>query len=160
MNIACLFGQNMTHMSTALCGDTWREAASPPLGVGAYIGWRRATTSGSGWSSPKRWCVSLRVDTADVGAGVVLRGMRRKTARLCDIDRQTLRDWVIRYNAQGVARVSDTFPGPTAPFTPEQEAALAEQQRTRPRRGWCGALEHFAGPVNAAVRGRARETSD
>ena len=46
------------------------------------------------------------------------------------MDRQTLRDWVIRYNAEGVGGLSDrTSPGPKPRLTPEQEAAVAELVR-------------------------------
>jgi transposase len=36
-----------------------------------------------------------------------------EAANLCGMDRQILRDWVIRYNAEGVAGLSDRVsPGP------------------------------------------------
>jgi transposase len=42
------------------------------------------------------------------------------------MDRQTLRDWVIRYNTDGVAGLSDRVPpGPAFRLTPEQMAELA-----------------------------------
>ncbi len=42
------------------------------------------------------------------------------------MDRQTLRDWVIRYNTDGVAGLSDRVPpGPAFRLTPEQRAELA-----------------------------------
>jgi hypothetical protein len=43
-----------------------------------------------------------------LGLALVLEGYARgEAARLCGMDRQTLRDWVIRYNAEGVAGLSD-----------------------------------------------------
>ena len=59
---------------------------------------------------------------------LVREGQRRKeAAESCGMDRQTLRDWVIRYNADGVAGLSDRRPpGPAFRLTPEQMAALAE----------------------------------
>src|ERR1700730_7075460 len=69
-----------------------------------------------------------------LGLALVLEGYARgEAARLCAMDRQTLRDWVIRYNAEGVAgdRIS---PGPKPRLTPEQEAAVAELGRTGPDR--------------------------
>src|SRR6202045_4831664 len=65
---------------------------------------------------------------------LVLEGYARgEAARLCGMDRQTLRDWVIRYNAEGVAGLSDrTSPGPKPRLTPEQEAAVAELVRKGP----------------------------
>ncbi len=58
---------------------------------------------------------------------LVLEGRSRKeAAESCGMDRQTLRDWVIRYNAEGLAGLSDRVPpGPAFRLTPEQMAELA-----------------------------------
>jgi transposase len=58
---------------------------------------------------------------------LVLEGKSRKeAAETCGMDRQTLRDWVIRYNTDGVAGLSDRVPpGPAFRLTPEQMAELA-----------------------------------
>src|ERR671938_1421926 len=51
---------------------------------------------------------------------------REEAARHAGMDRQTLRDWVHRYNAEGLPGLSDRRrPGPRPRLTPEQEAALA-----------------------------------
>ena len=65
---------------------------------------------------------------------LVLEGHRRgDAAKLCGMDRQTLRDWVLRYNAEGIAGLSDrAVPGPKPRLTPEQEAIVAEQVRKGP----------------------------
>jgi len=65
---------------------------------------------------------------------LVLEGYPRgKAADLCGMDRQTLRDWVIRYNAEGVAGLSNRIsPGPKPRLTSEQEAAVAELVRKGP----------------------------
>jgi transposase len=65
---------------------------------------------------------------------LVLEGYRRgEAANLCGMDRQTLRDWVIRYNAEGVAGLSDRVSsGPKPRLSPEQEAAVAELVRKGP----------------------------
>ena len=66
---------------------------------------------------------------------LVLEGQSREiAARQCGMDRQTLRDWVHRYNAEGLAGLSDHPHGGGAPrkLTEEQEAALAEWVRTGP----------------------------
>ena len=43
------------------------------------------------------------------------------------MDRQTLRDWVVRYNEGGLAGLSDRVPpGPAFRLTPEQMAELSE----------------------------------
>jgi transposase len=50
---------------------------------------------------------------------------RAAAARLTGMDRQTLRDWVHRYNAAGPAGLtSRKAPGPAAKLTPEQMQAL------------------------------------
>ena len=54
-------------------------------------------------------------------------------AQSCGMDRQTLRDWVHRYNEHGLAGLSDRkAPGPTPRLTPEQDAAVAELVRKGP----------------------------
>jgi transposase len=58
---------------------------------------------------------------------LVLEGVDRKTAaETCGMDRQTLRDWVHRYNAEGLAGLSDRRPPGRKPhLTPEQQAEVA-----------------------------------
>ncbi len=57
---------------------------------------------------------------------LVLEGVDRKTAaETCGMDRQTLRDWVHRYNAEGLSGLHDRKPpGPQPKLTPEQTAAF------------------------------------
>jgi transposase len=50
---------------------------------------------------------------------------REEAARHAGMDRQTLRDWVHRYNAQGLAGLHDRpHPGPKPRLTPEQMTEL------------------------------------
>ena len=59
---------------------------------------------------------------------LVMEGESRETAaRQCGMDRQTLRDWVHRYNAAGVTGLSDRPHGGGAPskLTAAQESELA-----------------------------------
>jgi transposase len=58
---------------------------------------------------------------------LVLDGADRKTAaETCGMDRQTLRDWVHRYNAEGLNGLHDVkTPGPKPKLTAEQQAELA-----------------------------------
>src|SRR3954453_15670056 len=58
---------------------------------------------------------------------LVLEGSsREEAARAAGMDRQTLRDWVHRYNAEGLAGLHDRRrPGRKPRLTPEQEAELA-----------------------------------
>jgi transposase len=57
---------------------------------------------------------------------LVLEGQSRTDAAVtCGMDRQTLRDWVHRYNGEGLAGlVNRRAPGPTPRLLAEQEAAV------------------------------------
>ena len=56
-----------------------------------------------------------------------------EAAETCGMDRQTLRDWVHRYNDQGVAGLSDRkAAGPTPRLTVEQQAEVAALVRSGP----------------------------
>ena len=65
-----------------------------------------------------------RVVRRMLALALVLEGVDRKTAaHSCGMDRQTLRDWVHRYNADGVAGLCDRGGGGAKPrLTPEQQA--------------------------------------
>ena len=65
---------------------------------------------------------------------LVLDGRTRgEAAELCGMDRQTLRDWAHRYNAEGLAGLSDRpQPGPKPRLTAGQEAEVAELVRAGP----------------------------
>jgi transposase len=52
---------------------------------------------------------------------------RKSAAETCGMDRQTLRDWVHRYNAEGLRGLHDLkTPGPKSKLTAEQQAELTE----------------------------------
>ncbi len=58
----------------------------------------------------------------------VMEGQSREdAAETCGMDRQTLRDWVHRFNAGGLAGLADLprHNGPKPRLSPEQEAAVA-----------------------------------
>lgn len=58
---------------------------------------------------------------------------RTEAAKLCGMDRQTLCDWVHRYNAEGLAGLSDRrSPGAPSRLTPEQLAQVADWVRRGP----------------------------
>jgi len=65
---------------------------------------------------------------------LVLEGVdRTSAARSCGMDRQTLRDWVHRYNAEGLAGLSNRrSPGRPPRLTPEQKAAFAARVEAGP----------------------------
>jgi len=73
---------------------------------------------------------------------LVLEGVSRtQAAQAAGMDRQTLRDWVHRYNQEGLTGLTDRHGafGPKRFLSPEQEAEVAEWVRR-------GALVH--GPVD------------
>ena len=67
---------------------------------------------------------------------LVLDGVDRKTAaETCGMDRQTLRDWVHRYNAEGVAGLGNLKPpGRSSVLTAQQLAVLADLVESGPDR--------------------------
>src|SRR6478672_6233027 len=73
---------------------------------------------------------------------LVLEGYNRGEAgKLCGMDRQTLRDWVLRYNAEGVAGLCNRIaagPKPRLKSGAGGGRSRAGSQRTRPCRRWCG----------------------
>ena len=71
---------------------------------------------------------------------LVLEGADRTTAaRTCGMDRQTLRDWVHRYNAEGLAGlVEPAGASAAARLTPAQVAALVDSSRPGPIPRWTG----------------------
>lgn len=74
---------------------------------------------------------------------LVLEGASRSdAARACGMDRQTLRDWVHRYNAAGLAGLFDHQGGrgPARRLSPAQESWVAEQIRRGPDRARHGVV--------------------
>jgi transposase len=73
-------------------------------------------------------CRDAKAARRMLALALVLEGSSREmAARHAGMDRQTLRDWVHRYNAEGLAGLRDRpHPGPTPRLTPEQLAELAQ----------------------------------
>ena len=67
---------------------------------------------------------------------------RADAARACGMDRQTLRDWVHRYNADGLAGLSDRHGGGTpCLLSAEQEHVIRlDRQGPGANAGWGNAL--------------------
>src|SRR3954462_13189891 len=72
-------------------------------------------------------CRDARAARRMLALALVLEGGSRETAaRAAGMDRQSLRDWVHRYNAEGLAGLRDRRrPGRGPRLTPAQEAELA-----------------------------------
>src|SRR3954469_1847326 len=73
-------------------------------------------------------CRDARAARRMLALALVLEGgSRAEAARAGGMDRETLRDWVHRYNAEGLAGLSDRRrPGPRPRLTPEQAAELED----------------------------------
>ena len=73
---------------------------------------------------------------------LVLEGTDRTTAaQTCGMDRQTLRDWVHRFNAEGLAGlVNRRSPGRPARLSPDQKAELAALVEAGPDRARDGVV--------------------
>ena len=73
-----------------------------------------------------RRCRDTAASRRMLALALVLEGASRaEAARAAGMDRQTLRDWVHRYNEEGLAGLSDRRrPGPRPRLSPEQEAEL------------------------------------
>ena len=71
-------------------------------------------------------CRDARAARRMLALALVLEGASRaEVARAAGMDRQTLRDWVHRYNAEGLPGLHDRRrPGPRPRLSPEQEAEL------------------------------------
>lgn len=88
---------------------------------------------------------------------LVLEGASRDdAARTCGMDRQTLRDWVHRFNGQGLAGLSNdnTKGGRRARLTPEQKAELAEVVRKGPDVKVDGVVRWHRIDLQAVIRDR------
>ena len=72
-------------------------------------------------------CRDAKAARRMLALALVLEGHAREAAaRHAGMDRQTLRDWVHRYNAEGLAGLRDRpHPGPAPRLTPEQLKELA-----------------------------------
>src|SRR3954468_4745415 len=71
-------------------------------------------------------CRDARAARRMLALALVLEGASREVAARCaGMNRQTLRDWVHRYNAEGIEGLRDRRrPGPRPRLTPGQEAEL------------------------------------
>jgi transposase len=87
---------------------------------------------------------------------LVLEGhSREEAARHAGMDRQTLRDWVHRYNAEGLAGLRDRpRPGPKPRLTPEQLAELETVVEQGPDPARDGVVRWRRTDLRALIRAR------
>jgi hypothetical protein len=88
---------------------TWTELTSAELRA-------EAARSKNAWASRRMLAIAMALDGHSRGAA----------AEACAMDRQTLRDWVPRYNDYGLPGLYDLAQAGPRPFrTAEQEAEVA-----------------------------------
>lgn len=102
--------------------------------MGAAVAITRDDLDATGLRREASRCCDADATRRMLALALVLDGRTRgEAARLCGMDRQTLRDWVHRYNTEGLAGLLDRpQPGPTPRLTAEQETAVAELVRVGP----------------------------
>src|SRR3954451_22778087 len=82
-------------------------------------------------------------------------GSREAAARAAGMDRQTLRDWVHRYNEEGLAGLRDRRrPGPRPRLTPEQAAELEGVVERGPDPDRDGVVRWRRGDLKALIEAR------
>ncbi len=104
-------------------------------------------------ASPSRDAAAARRMLA---LALVLEGRSRvEAAQAAGMDRQTLRDWVHRYNEAGLAGLSDRHGGGARPLlSAEQEAELAEWVRQGPDLARHGVVRWRRADLARAVKAR------
>lgn len=103
--------------------------------MGAPIRITRVDLDASGLRLAARRSSSVAASRRMLALALVLEGKSRtEAAQAAGMDRQTLRDWVHRYNAEGLAGLSDRHGdfGPRRLLSPEQEAEVAAWVRAGP----------------------------
>src|ERR687885_1861726 len=99
-------------------------------------------------------CREARAARRMLALALVLEGSsREEAARAAGMDRQTLRDWVHRYDAEGLAGLRDRHrPGPRPRLTPEQEAELATAVERGPDPDRDGVVRWRRGDLQAPIQ--------
>jgi len=95
----------------------------------------REDLDAAGLRRAARRASSVAASRRMLALALVLEGTSRsEAAQAAGMDRQTLRDWVHRYNEEGLAGLTDRHGefGPKRFLSPEQEACVAEWVRTGP----------------------------
>ena len=95
----------------------------------------RVDLDASGLRLAARRSSSVVASRRMLALAMVLEGKSRtEAAQAAGMDRQTVRDWVHRYNEEGLAELSDRHGdfGPRRLLSPEQEAKVAGWVRAGP----------------------------
>jgi transposase len=103
--------------------------------MAAAIKITRGDLDAAGLRREARHAPSVAASRRMLALALVLDGASRtEAAQAAGMDRQTLRDWVHRYNEEGLAGLTDRHGdfGPKRFLSPDQEAAVAEWVRRGP----------------------------
>lgn len=103
--------------------------------MGTAIQITRSDFSPAGLRQAARRTQDVAASRRMLALALVLEGVSRAAAaQAAGMDRQTLRDWVHRFNKHGLAGLSDKTGnvGPKPFLSPEQEAKVAEWVRRGP----------------------------
>src|SRR3954463_16390520 len=98
-------------------------------------------------------CRDARAARRMLALALVLEGAsREEAARAAGMDRQTRRDWVHRYNEEGLPGLHDRRrPGPRPRLTPEQEAELVAAVERGPDPDRDGVVRWRRGDLKALI---------
>jgi len=119
------------------------------------------TITRSEYTAAELRCAAARTQDAAaarrmLALALVLEGRSRtEAAKNCGMDRQTLRDWVHRYNAEGLAGLCDRdHPGRPPRLTTAQKAELARMVETGPDLARDGVVRWRCVDLQAVIKKR------
>lgn len=125
--------------------------------MGAPIRITRVDLDAGGLRLAARRSSSVAASRRMLALALVLEGKSRtEAAQAAGMDRQTLRDWVHRYNEEGLAGLSDRHGdfGPRRLLSPEQEAEVAAWVRAGPDLAEHGVVRWCRADLVRAIKAR------
>lgn len=125
--------------------------------MGAPIRITRVDLDAGGLRLAARRSSSVAASRRMLALALVLEGKSRtEAAQAAGMDRQTLRDWVHRYNEEGLAGLSDRHGdfGPRRLLSPEQEAEIAAWVRAGPDLAEHGVVRWRRADLVRAIKAR------
>ena len=117
----------------------------------------RVDLDASGLRLAARRSSSVAASRRMLALALVLEGKSRtEAAQAAGMDRQTVRDWVHRYNEEGLAGLSDRHGdfGPRRLLSPEQEAEVAAWVRAGPDLAEHGVVRWRRADLARAIKAR------
>jgi transposase len=117
----------------------------------------RDNLDAAGLRRAARRAISVAASQRMLALALVLEGTSRtQAAQTAGMDRQTLRNWVHRYNEQGLAGLSDRHGefGPKRLLSPEQESEVAAWVRRGPDRTEHGVVRWRRSDLARAIKAK------